>query len=121
VIRLEDKPIGLINLADLDLKNLRTSFGFYIGDREYWNIGGMVLPYFYNYVFDNFPVNKIMAEVFKDNENIIKIHYLHGFCYIGTLRNHIYKNHKQHDIIALELYRDLWETGRFRPYQAKFC
>lgn len=121
VIYSEERPIGLINLADLDFRNCRTSFGFYIGDRDYWPIGGFVLPYFYNHVFERFPVNKIIAEVFSENEHVIRIHQKHGYRTVGTFTSHIYKNDRFHDITVLELFKKTWQDNvKMQRYSAEF-
>jgi RimJ/RimL family protein N-acetyltransferase len=121
VIHYDDKPIGLINLADINLQHRRTSFGFYIGEDEYWYLGGFVLPYFYNFVFSTFPVNKIMAEVFADNKNVWRIHLRHGYRKIGMMDEHIYKNGEYHSMYMLELLKSDWEQKTtLNKFVAKF-
>jgi RimJ/RimL family protein N-acetyltransferase len=120
VIEIDSTPIGVINLADIDFKNTHTSFGYYIGEQEYRFLGGMILPYFYNYIFDRFPINKIIAEVFAENEDVISIHLSHGYRRVGTLSEHVYKNEKYHDIKLLELKRKTWENlTRYKGLVAK--
>ena len=51
VIEIKEKPIGVISLNNIDFVNKRTSWGFYIGEEKYRLYGGIIPPYFYNYIF----------------------------------------------------------------------
>lgn len=113
VIHFEEKPIGLINLADIDWRNKRASFGYYIGEKDYWYLGGFVTPYFYNMILFEGSlalINKLTAEVFEDNERVISLHLKHGFRYVGKYIDHIYKNNTFHNVVVLELHKDVWLT-----------
>ena len=114
------KPIGVINLADYVPRHRRTSFGFYIGDTEEWLKGPWVLPEFYNYVFNNRGIDKIMAEVLMINTNMIEIHYRHGYDNVGIQRHHVYKNETWHDCVLLELRKDKWREQGFNESIGEF-
>jgi RimJ/RimL family protein N-acetyltransferase len=113
VIYYGNKPIGLINLADYNPRHRNSSFGFYIGEHEDWPKGPFVLPYFYNHVFNNKGIDKIIAEVFAENKNVIEIHKRHGYRVVGTLERHVLKNGMHHDIVVMELHKHVWrKKGR---------
>jgi UDP-4-amino-4,6-dideoxy-N-acetyl-beta-L-altrosamine N-acetyltransferase len=120
IVVFDDLPIGLINLSDVNYMHGRTSFGYYIGEREYWHLGGLVLPYFYNYVFATFPIHKIVAEVFYLNP-IWRMHLTHGYRLVGTFLDHVYKNNEYHSVSVLELHKADWERNtKWNKFVCKF-
>lgn len=122
VISINNRPIGLICLNQLDYVNRRTSWGFYIGEEEYRMYGALIPPHLYNYVFDELQLNKITVEVMEGNENMLKIHKLHGYRDVGIYEKHIYKYNRFHDIYIMELTKDHWALSgaRYKKYRSKF-
>lgn len=108
IIMLGEVSIGLISLTDLDWYNNRSSWAFYIGETNHRLIGGMIAPYLYNYAFDVLKLNKLTGEVMEGNENIRKIHKLHGCREIGVLKQHIYKYNRYHDVYLFEMVHCDW-------------
>lgn len=109
IVKYSDTNIGLISLNNIDEKNKKTSFGYYIGDLDYVKIAGRIQPYLYNYVFFGLKLNKIYAEVIAENENMIKMHQFYGFTHQGTFKDHIYKYNQFHDVEYYELHADTWK------------
>ena len=33
------------------IEKVKTSWGYYMGEKKYWHIGGLISAYFYNYIF----------------------------------------------------------------------
>lgn len=122
IIKCGDAEIGVISLNGIDLKNRLTSAGYYIGEAEYRRLGGVVLPYLYNYVFNEMKLNKIVAQIMEGNVNIIKLHALYGFRKVGILKQHVFKYDKYHDVIIFELLKENWlqANGRYKHYIADF-
>jgi RimJ/RimL family protein N-acetyltransferase len=121
VIHFGDKPIGLINLADMQPQHRRTGFGFYIGEHDRCHLGGMVLPYFYNYVFNSTCFERIYAEVFGSNSGVYCIHMIHGFDVAGRFHNHIYKNGIPHHVNVMVLEKQKWlANSRYSTFTAEF-
>ena len=121
VIYLGKTPIGLINLSEIDHINSRCNAGFYIGEIDYLNLGGVIPIYLYNYVFTDLKLNKIYGEVVSSNERILKIHQFHGFRKVGILKEHIIKNGHKVDVIVVELLSSEWsKLSRFRQQTATF-
>ena len=63
-------------------------------------------------------LNKIFANCFIENENMIKILRIHGFRDVGVHKQHYYKNDSFHDVLMMELLADDWKIkndifGRF--------
>lgn len=116
-----DIPIGVFNLASIDQVNLRCSAGYYIGEMDYRQIGAMVPPYVYNYVFKNMKFNKVYGEVIAENKNVIQMHSMHGFRQVGVYRDHIFKSGTFYDVILIELLACDWlKQKKFQSYIADF-
>lgn len=121
IIEMKENPIGLISLNHIDLTNLRTSWGFYIGEKEYRIYGGLVPPYLYNYVFGELGFHKITAEVMSGNDNVVKLNKVHGCREVGVYKEHILKNGVYHDLILMELLNKEWTAlNKFRKYIGEF-
>ena len=118
VISYNGKPVGVFNLADLDIQNQCCSVGYYIGDPEYRAIGFFIPPYLYNYVFSKYGLQKITGEVLDGNINVMKMHEMHGWRKIKILKDKILKYDQLHDVHICELLASKWESmkqkyGRF--------
>jgi len=121
IIEYQCKPIGLINLADIDLVSKKCNAGYYIGELEYRQISALILPYFYNYVFKDLGFNKIYGEVIDGNQNILKIHLMHGYRLVGTFKNHVLLDGLYRDVHIVELARSEWLCmPRYDRYKAEF-
>jgi UDP-4-amino-4,6-dideoxy-N-acetyl-beta-L-altrosamine N-acetyltransferase len=120
MVNMGNKNIGLINLEDLDWQNRRVSWGYYIGDMESRGVGGTIPPYLYNYIFNIMHLHKVWGWVMEGND-IFKLHEIHGYRIVGTMKDHVYKNNKWHDVHVLEMLRDAWASQRrYQGYVAEF-
>ncbi|NGQ95649.1 UDP-4-amino-4,6-dideoxy-N-acetyl-beta-L-altrosamine N-acetyltransferase [Brevibacillus sp. SYP-B805] len=122
IISIQGKNVGVISLNQIDYRHKRSSTGFYIGEEKYRVYGGIIPPFLYNYAFRDLGLKKITAEVMEGNENVVKLHKIHGYREVGTYRNHIYKYGKYHDVYLLELLQEDWvkESNKYRKYQTTF-
>lgn len=121
IIEIKGQLVGIICLNGMDHVNKRTSWGFYIGEEKYRLYGGIIPPYFYNYVFSTYVFHKITAEVMEGNENVIKLNLLHGYRMVGVYKEHIFKNSSCYDLHLLELLKSDWITqNKFQKYKAAF-
>lgn len=122
IIRADDRPIGLINLVDIDIINSRCSWGYYIAEREArslklalyleWNL--------YDYVFDVLNLNKLCNETWVENEQVVKLHKMCGGKQDGIMRQHIYKNGKYHDVSIGSILKEEWFEKRANTKYEKF-
>jgi UDP-4-amino-4,6-dideoxy-N-acetyl-beta-L-altrosamine N-acetyltransferase len=121
LIEYKDIPIGIINLAGIDLSNRRCSVGYYIGEQEYRSLGAMITPYLYNYIFKDMNFHKIFGEVVDGNESALKMNLFHGFRKVGTYKDHIFKNGRFYDVMLIELLSDNWlQQKRYHRYVTTF-
>lgn len=121
VIYYKSIPIGVVNLAEIDLANLKCSAGYYIGNEEFKSLGAVILPYLYNYIFKNMGFRKVFGSVVSDNDSILKIHNMHGYRIIGFYEKHIKKGDEFLDIILVELMADVWlSKKKYSTYDAEW-
>jgi len=120
IINFKNKPIGVIALVDINLHHKFATWDYYIGEEKYRGRLGAFIPlYFYNYVFDNLKLNKIIATVMDGNINLLKLHELHGYRKIGVYQKHIFKQNKFHDLFILELLKEKWEKEQIKFHKIK--
>lgn len=114
IIKFDGVKIGLINICDIDYKNKRCSWAYYIGDTSFRGKGIATLLEcnIYDYVFDCLNLNKLCCEVFTFNEKVISIHEKFGSVVEGTLKQHIYKNGEFFDIVIMGITKDKWEHAK---------
>ena len=116
-----DRPVGVINLAAIDHRHRRCSAGYYIGDLDFRPLGAVIPPYLYNHVFRDLGLNKIYGEVVASNTAALRLHAMHGYRQVGTLRQHIWKNGSFLDMVMVELLAETWlAQQRYRRYVAEF-
>ncbi|WP_010237134.1 UDP-4-amino-4,6-dideoxy-N-acetyl-beta-L-altrosamine N-acetyltransferase [Clostridium arbusti] len=114
IIKIDDTKIGVINIYDIDYENRRCSWAYYIGDTSFRGrgIATNLECNIYDYVFHELKLNKLCCEVFTFNERVIEIHKKFGSKIEGTLKNHIWKDKKPYDIVAMAITKDIWEVTR---------
>lgn len=116
IIYLNDNPIGFINLDDLCFSNRTASWGFYIGDENFLGYGGLILPYFYNFVFNDLGLFKLKAEIFYNNLNVINMHLKFGYEFEPSLDNVIIKNGKPILLVGMTLENTNWNFKKYRNF-----
>lgn len=110
IVKYEDQKIGLASITDIDRRNNKCFWGFYLGNTEIRGkgIGAKIEYNVLKIVFDEMKLNKLCGEVFSFNEKVVKMHEKFGFRREGYLRNHIFKNNKYHDVIVIGLLNSEW-------------
>jgi RimJ/RimL family protein N-acetyltransferase len=121
IIQWRDIPIGLINISDYSPDHGLTNWGFYIGNDQHVGLGGMVPPYFYNWIFDNTPIEKIQAEVFEANSRVILLHENHGYLKAPCFDRTIKKNGFDKHLIYMWLDKRIWlSKNEFSTFKRDF-
>lgn len=104
-IVVDEECIGCIGVSffkDIYIKNCE--IGYWISPL-FWGKGIMnhVIDMICPYLFENFSITKIHAEVFAENIASIKVLESHHFIREGYFVNHVYKDGKYHDTIFYAL------------------
>jgi UDP-4-amino-4,6-dideoxy-N-acetyl-beta-L-altrosamine N-acetyltransferase len=115
IFEFRDKPIGVVNVTQIDGRNEKCYWGFYIGDPEAPPGSGTALGYFgLNYIFDVLKIRKLCAEAFAFNEASIRFHKRLGFVEEGLLARHVQKNGRYEDVIPFALFAEDWAVHKSR-------
>lgn len=81
-----------------DIYKYNAEIGYWIG-YDYWGKGitRSVVSMFMQYLFENFHIHKIFAEVFSENKASIHVLKKNNFKQEAFLKEHIYKNNQFYD------------------------
>ncbi len=120
IIRYNNEDIGLISLLDYKPEIKETSWGYYIGEDNALGYGGMIPPFFYNYVFDELGIEKIKAWVFFDNLKIIQMHLMNGYEFEPAEDHTVMKDGKSILILCLVLNKDKFRISKYQKFKSKF-
>jgi UDP-4-amino-4,6-dideoxy-N-acetyl-beta-L-altrosamine N-acetyltransferase len=111
MIEAEGESIGVLNITDIDRKNQKCSWGYYVAVKEKrslelamrleWNV--------YDYVFNILGLNKLEGSIFSFNKPVIRIHKMCGSEIEGELKQNICKNGVLYDVTVMGIYKDSWE------------
>jgi UDP-4-amino-4,6-dideoxy-N-acetyl-beta-L-altrosamine N-acetyltransferase len=124
IIETNGKPIGVINLSEIDRVNQRATWGLYVGEDMNSPVGGMLPMYFYNYAFGRKDLNlhKLHGMVLDINTNMLRVHDACGYRQVGIHKSHVLRDGHFHDVHVVELLREDWLTRgkRFSKMVAVF-
>jgi UDP-4-amino-4,6-dideoxy-N-acetyl-beta-L-altrosamine N-acetyltransferase len=107
------KPIGAINLMDIDYKNLHCDWGDYIGELDF-RMGGYAVEAEYlilNYAFNKLRMNKVYCQTFSYNTKVINTHKKFGFTTDGILRQHYKDGDSFFDIVVMSILKNEFEKS----------
>jgi UDP-4-amino-4,6-dideoxy-N-acetyl-beta-L-altrosamine N-acetyltransferase len=98
-------PYGVINITNIDRKNQKCDWGFYIGVKNApKGLGTLMGELALDYMFNNLKVRKVCAEVLGFNQKSINFHQKLGFEQEGILKKHIWKNNQYVDVYIMALF-----------------
>jgi UDP-4-amino-4,6-dideoxy-N-acetyl-beta-L-altrosamine N-acetyltransferase len=109
ICEYHNKPIGLINFTNIDKKNNKCYWGFYLGEINAPLGSGSALGFLsMEYIYEVINIRKVCSEVLEFNKKSLNLHKKLNFQEEGIFRKHIYKNDKYQDVICLALFKDIW-------------
>ncbi len=112
IIEYNETKLGLVSIYNIKQNFKHCSWAFYLGNTEVRGagIGSKVEYTILNHVFEVMNFHKLMCEVFTFNEKVIQMHKKFGFKEEGLYREHILKNGIYHDVAALALLKNEWNS-----------
>lgn len=114
------RPIGVVGIVQIDNKYNRCSWAFYLGAEDAPNGSNAIMEFLaLEYIFEHLEIRKVMCEVFSFNESVIKLHKKFGFNEEAHFVQHMLKNGKYEDVVALALFADDWK--KVKPRLEKVC
>ncbi|MFO1014565.1 MAG: UDP-4-amino-4,6-dideoxy-N-acetyl-beta-L-altrosamine N-acetyltransferase [Caulobacteraceae bacterium] len=113
IIQMDEADVGLINLYDIDERNRRCAWAYYLADPAVRGKGiGSYLEYWaLQHVFETMGFGKLWCEVLVSNEAVWKLHETHGFKQEARFRQHIYRDEPE-DVFGLGILADEWRERR---------
>jgi RimJ/RimL family protein N-acetyltransferase len=114
ICRLEDeRPVGGIDLHDVDARNGSASLGIAIGDPADTGqgYGSDALRTLLGFGFDQLRLERIELEVYDFNADARRLYERVGFRHEGTSRHALYSDGAFHDVHRMSVLRDEW-AGR---------
>lgn len=114
IIVCDGEDVGVINLYNIDEKNLRCRWGFYIvsPDLRGRGVGSQAWFAVLRYVFEELKLLKLCSEVLASNERVIAMHKSFGFVQEGILREHVLKASGFADVVCLTITREEWQARK---------
>ena len=112
IIQYGGKDVGYLNFADWNAEERNTSWGFYIGDDSALGVGGLVPPYFYNFLFDRLGVDVVLAEVFYNNISVIELHLRQGYVFDPGRDHVIQKNNRSILMVCMSLRKNEFKASK---------
>ncbi len=109
----DDRPVGSIDLHDVDLRNGSATLGVVIGDPADTGqgYGSGAIRAIVGFGFDQLRLERIQLEVFDDNEPARRLYERIGFVHEGTRRRAIYRDGTFHDDHLMSILRGEWIGG----------
>ena len=113
IISFNGKPLGVANFYDINQQSKRAYWAFYLGDNSVrgMGIGSKVEFNMLTKIFDEMNFNKLCCEVFLENDIVYKMHEGFGFRREGYYREHVQKEDKKFDVIALAMLNKEWQMN----------
>jgi len=114
IIELDGRPVGLANLYDVDRRNQRCAWAYYLADPSVRGLGvGSYVEYWVlDYVFEGMRLAKLWCEVLASNEAVWKLHESFGFVVEARFRGHVIKDGERVDVLGLGLLAADWRARR---------
>ncbi|HEX3916405.1 MAG TPA: UDP-4-amino-4,6-dideoxy-N-acetyl-beta-L-altrosamine N-acetyltransferase [Caulobacteraceae bacterium] len=114
IIEMDGAPVGLANLYDIDRRNQRCAWAYYLADPSVRGLGvGSYVEYWVlEYVFEGLKLAKLWCEVLASNESVWKLHETFGFAIEARFRGHVIKEDARVDVLGLGLLAAGWRERR---------
>lgn len=106
-----EKPIGLVNFSQIDLKNKTCDWGLYIGDKSSPRGSGKIMGILaLDLIFNEGQMRKCCAQILDFNRKSLSYHQKLGFAEEGRLVKQILKKDKYVDVVLMGIFKEQWET-----------
>ena len=114
MIVVDGEPVGLANLADIDTRNGRCAWAYYLASPSVRGLGvGSYIEFWViEYVFKALGLTKLWCEVLASNESVWMLHERYGFQREALFRQHVIKDGAPADVVGLGLLVQDWPARR---------
>lgn len=106
-------PLGVVNIMEIDAKNSRCRWGFYLGEEPASRgLGGLMGFLALEYIFEQLQLQKVCAEVLALNVRGVDFHKKMGFVEEGRLVRHIFRDGHWWDVFLMAHFKDVWDKKK---------
>ena len=114
IVEMDGAPVGLANLYDIDRRNQRCAWAYYLADPSVRGLGlGSYVEYWMlEFVFEGLKLAKLWCEVLASNEPVWRLHETFGFVVEARFRGHVIKDGARVDVLGLGLLAADWRAKR---------
>lgn len=113
IFELNARPVGVVNVTDLDSQDNKCSWGFYLGETDIPKGTGLLMGYHgLEFIFGKLSIRKLCSKSFVFNRHSIGYHKKLGFVEEGILSQECKKNEEFQDVVLLALFKDQWQKHR---------
>jgi RimJ/RimL family protein N-acetyltransferase len=112
--RADDRPVGGIDLHDVNLRSGSASLGIAIGQPEDTGqgYGSGALEALLAFGFGQLRLERIELDVYAFNDRARRVYERVGFVHEGTLRHALFRDGAFHDVHRMSILRDEWSARR---------
>jgi RimJ/RimL family protein N-acetyltransferase len=108
----DDRPVGSIDLHEVDMRNGSAGLGIAIGDPDDTGrgYGSDALRAILTFGFDELRLERIWLDVYDFNERARRVYERVGFVHEGTLRHALFSAGSHRDIHRMAILREEWSA-----------
>ncbi len=115
-----DQDLGLVSISELNVDELRCSFGFYSADESLGQLGALVPAYMLNFLFSR-GIKSVFGEVLETNTHVLRMHDTLGYHRNPALDREVEKDNTCLELIGFEITAEDWEIQRrFHRWKSEF-
>lgn len=113
VFEAQGRALGLVYFTDIDRKNDKSFWGFYLGEEDRpggcgWAMGVLGLEY----AFGRLELRKLCGEALAFNDSSIRFFERLGFTMEGRFVGHVLKQGSYEDVVSFALFKSDWLKKR---------
>lgn len=122
VFEVQEQLAGLVYFTDIDTKNSKSHWGFYLGEENLPQGSGTAMGILgLEYAFTQLNIRKLCGEVFAFNEASSRFHKKLGFSEEGRFVKHVLKRGIYQDVVLFALFYDDWSSKRHKLNETAFA
>jgi RimJ/RimL family protein N-acetyltransferase len=110
----DDRPIGSLDLHEVDLTSGGAGLGIQVGDPEDRGrgYGGDAIDVLVDFGFERLRLERVWLDVFAENAAARRLYERLGFVHEATFRNGVYRAGRFEDVHRLAILRSEWAERR---------
>jgi UDP-4-amino-4,6-dideoxy-N-acetyl-beta-L-altrosamine N-acetyltransferase len=114
IICVDDRPVGLASVVDIDRMEKRCRWGFYNAEVDLRGRGIVTaaLTSVLDHIFGELGLDVVAAEVLASNAASLAVHHRLGFEIVERVPGAVHRDGRDVDLVLLKLTAREWHAGR---------